>query len=412
MKKQTSFYPWLIVGALWIIAFLNYLDRILITSMRDPIVSEFSLTDAQFGLLTSAFLWSYGILSPFGGFLADKFSRKMVIIFSVFIWSLVTLWTGFAHSFTEMLLTRILMGISEACYIPAALALITDYHKGRTRSLATGLHMSGLYTGLAIGGIGGYIAELWGWRYGFHVFGMFGILYSGVLLFLLKDYEQGKPLSETNEASLKTNKSGITVVQSIRQIFSNYAFIILLIYFSILGMVNWLVYGWLPTFFKAHFQLGLGEAGIAATSYIQLGSFIGVIIGGILADRWAKSNVRGRLYVLVIGFTLGAPFLFLMASTQIFSLAIVAMLVFGLARGFNDANLMPVLRQLVDERYIATSYGFLNFLSTIIGGLMVYVGGALQDAQLGLVLIYQVAAVLMLLATWLLLIIKIKETNS
>jgi MFS family permease len=144
--------------------------------MRDPIVAKFSLTDAQFGLLTSVFLWSYGILSPFGGFFADKYSRKKVIVFSVLIWSAVTLWTGFVSSFEEMLIARILMGISEACYIPAALALITDYHRGRTRSLATGLHMSGLYTGLAVGGIGGYIAELWGWRYGFQIFGLFGIL--------------------------------------------------------------------------------------------------------------------------------------------------------------------------------------------------------------------------------------------
>jgi len=412
MKKQTSFYPWFVVGALWIIAFLNYLDRILITSMRDPIVSEFSLTDAQFGLLTSTFLWSYGILSPFGGYLADKFSRTKVIIFSVFIWSVVTLWTGYTHSFTEMMITRILMGISEACYIPAALALITDYHKGKTRSLATGLHMSGLYTGLAIGGIGGYIAELWGWRYGFHIFGIFGILYAGVLLFTLRDYKHGQAASETTSTPVATSPTELNFLQSFKQIFANHSFYILLIYFSVLGMVNWLVYGWLPTFFKEHFHLSLGEAGIAATSYIQIGSFIGVIIGGILADRWAKRNAKGRLYVLILGFTLGAPFLFLMASVQAFTLAIIAMLIFGLARGFNDANLMPVLRQLVDNRYIATGYGMLNFLSTIIGGLMVYIGGALQDAKIGLALIYQVAAILMLLATWLLFAIKIKENKA
>src|SRR5690606_41861006 len=82
-------------------------------------------------------------------------------------------------------LTRLLMGISEACYIPAALALITDYHTGRTRSLATGLHMCGLYTGLALGGLGGFIAEYWGWRAGFHVFGAFGVLYSLVLVYCL-----------------------------------------------------------------------------------------------------------------------------------------------------------------------------------------------------------------------------------
>ncbi|TZF81880.1 MFS transporter [Pedobacter sp. BS3] len=409
MNKAVA-YPWVIVGALWVIAFLNYLDRILITSMRDPIVADFSLTDAQFGLLTSVFLWSYGILSPFGGFLADKFSRKNVIIFSVFVWSLVTLCTGFTHTFQQMLITRVLMGVSEACYIPAALALITDYHRGRTRSLATGLHMSGLYTGLAVGGIGGYIAELWGWRYGFHVFGIVGIFYSFVLLFLLKDYDPSH--SKENVTRAETALPAISLPQSFKVFFSERSFYILLIYFSVLGMVNWLVYGWLPTFFREHFHLGLGEAGITATSYIQVGSFIGVIAGGIIADRWARSNIRGRLYVLIIGFTLGAPFLFLMASTQVFIIAIIAMLIFGLARGFNDANLMPVLRQMVDERYIATGYGFLNFLSTIIGGLMVYIGGALQDAQIGLAIIYQAAAVLMLLATWLLLAARLKKTEG
>src|SRR5690606_21947723 len=190
MKKvldAQSWYPWVLVGVLWIVAFLNYLDRILLTTMRDPIVGEFSLTDAQCGLLTSVFLWSYGIFSPFGGFLADKYSRSNVIIFGVGVWSLATVWTGYVSSFEEMIAARIVMGVSEAFYIPAGLALITDYHRGKTRSLATGLHFSGLYTGLALGGVGGYIAELWGWRYGFHIFGIFGCVYALLLVFLLHD---------------------------------------------------------------------------------------------------------------------------------------------------------------------------------------------------------------------------------
>ncbi|MGH2623045.1 MAG: MFS transporter, partial [Sphingobacterium sp.] len=176
LTENKSFYPWLVVALLWVVAFLNYFDRLLITSMRDPIVADFQISDAQFGLLTSVFLWSYGLVSPFGGYLADKYSRKKLIVFSVGVWSAVTLWTGYTQSFGEILVTRILMGVSEACYIPAALALITDYHAGKTRSLATGLHMCGLYTGLALGGLGGFIAEAWGWRYGFHVFGAFGVL--------------------------------------------------------------------------------------------------------------------------------------------------------------------------------------------------------------------------------------------
>ena len=404
-KQGTPAYSWFVVGMLWIVAFLNYLDRILITSMRDPIVADFSLTDAQFGLLTSVFLWSYGLLSPFGGFFADKYSRKKVIVFSALIWSAVTLWTGFVSSFQEILATRVIMGISEACYIPAALALITDYHRGRTRSLATGLHMSGLYAGLAIGGVGGYIAELWGWRYGFQVFGVFGIFYSGVLFYFLKDN-----VSQQTEHESTSNQT-MSLFGSFKVLFTETSFLILLFYFSVLGMVNWLVYGWLPTFLKDHFQLNLGEGGMSATGYIQIGSFIGVIIGGILADRWIKNNVKGRLYILIMGFTFGAPFLFIMASANVFGIAVLAMLIFGLARGFNDSNLMPILCQIVDGRYIATGYGFLNFLSTIIGGLMVYVGGALKDAEVGLSIVYQVSAVIMLVATWSLLAIKLKKVN-
>lgn len=404
-KNTVSRYAWLIVGMLWIVAFLNYLDRILITSMRDPIVADFSLTDAQFGLLTAVFLWSYGIFSPFGGYIADRYSRKKVIVFSVFVWSLVTLWTGYASSFNEMLLTRFLMGISEACYIPAALALITDYHKGRTRSLATGLHMSGLYAGLALGGLGGYIATIWGWRFGFHAFGAFGIVYSIILLYVLKDKKETPIVT----ADISRDSQNITPIGALKVLFSEKSFYILMFYFAILGMVNWLVNGWLPTFLKEHFNLDLGAAGFSATGYIQIGSFIGVVAGGILADRWTRKNNKGRLYMLIIGFTLGAPFLFLMASTNVFAIAIIAMLIFGLARGFNDANLMPILRQVADERYIATGYGMLNFLSTIVGGSMVYVGGALKDAEIDLAVIYQVAAVVMLIATWCLFAIKIKK---
>src|SRR5690606_22817312 len=174
MKKQATFYGWFVVVALWVVAFLNYFDRILITSMRDPIVGEFNLTDDQFGLLTTIFLIAYGVFSPFGGYLADKYARKTLIVFSVFVWSLMTIWTGYCHSFEEMLISRFLMGVSEACYIPAGLAMITDYHRGRSRSLATGLHMSGLYAGMALGGVGGYMADLWGWRFGFHLFGFIG----------------------------------------------------------------------------------------------------------------------------------------------------------------------------------------------------------------------------------------------
>lgn len=407
LGKAKSWYPWALVGALWIVAFLNYLDRILLTTMRDPIVGEFSLTDAQFGLLTSVFLWSYGVFSPFGGFLADKYSRKNVIIFSVGVWSLATVWTGYVSSFEEMIAARVVMGVSEAFYIPAGLALITDYHRGKTRSLATGLHFSGLYTGLALGGVGGYIAELWGWRYGFHVFGIFGCIYAVLLLFFLRDN------TEKNAVTVDTHtaKSSVKLGESIRSLLNKRSYLVLLTYFVVLGVANWLIYAWLPTFLKDRFALGLGEAGISATLYPQIGSFIGVLLGGIWADRWARVNPRGRILVIVCGFTLGAPALIWMSWTGVFVIAILVLVLFGIARGFSDANLMPVIRQVVDSRYAATAYGILNFLSTIAGGLMVYVGGALKDAEIKLSAIYIVAAGLLLLGTWSLLLVKVKKES-
>jgi MFS transporter, Spinster family, sphingosine-1-phosphate transporter len=406
-KSIRSTYPWLLVGMLWVVAFLNYFDRILLTSMRDPLVSAFSMTDAQFGLLTSVFLWSYGFLSPFGGFLADKYSRKKMIVFSALVWSVVTLWTGLASTFGELLVARTFMGVSEACYIPAALALITDYHRTRTRSLATGLHMSGLYAGLALGGIGGYIAEWWGWRFGFQFFGVFGIIYSILLLYLLKDNKVQEVKRETESITPTGNK--INIIDSIRMLFGERSFNLILIFFSVNGMVNWLIYAWLPTFLKDHFHLNLGEAGMSATGYIQIAAFVGVVAGGIIADRWSTKNIRGRIYVIVLGFTFGAPFLFLMSSTQLFAFAILGMIIYGLAKGFNDSNLMPVLCQVIDERYIATGYGFLNFFSTIISGVLVYEVGALKDAHIDLSIAFQVIAIVMLLAAWSLLLVKPKK---
>jgi predicted MFS family arabinose efflux permease len=407
-ETQKPWYPWGVVAVLWVVAFLNYLDRILITSMRDPIVKEFTLDDAQFGLLTSVFLWSYGFLSPFGGYLADRYSRKTVIVFSVAVWSAVTAWTGFVSSFHEMLVARILMGISEAFYIPAGLAMISDYHRGRTRSLATGLHFSGLYTGLALGGVGGYIAEWWGWRYGFQVFGLIGVLYAIFIFYFLKD-KKPEPVTDVEAAAIPVVP--IRFWSSMGLILRNRSFLVLLFYFMMLGVANWLIYGWLPTFLKEKFNLGLGEAGLSATGYVQIGSFIGVIAGGLFADRWFRINQRSRLYTVIIGFSLGAPVLFLMASTSVFSVAVVAMIAFGLARGFNDSNLMPIVHQVIDNRYVATGYGLLNLLSTIVGGLMVYVGGALKDAQIDLSVIYKGAAILLLIATWSLFAVKVKNDH-
>ncbi|MCK5461902.1 MAG: MFS transporter, partial [Bacteroidales bacterium] len=180
---------------------------------------------------------------------------------------------------------------------------------------------------------------------------------------------------------------------------------------SLLGMTFWVIYAWLPTYFKDGFNLSLGEAGISATAFIQVASFIGVIAGGIIADRWSRKNKKGRVYVMAIGYILGGPFLFLMATTGLFGIAIASIVIFGLAKGFHDANFMPVICQVVDQRYRATGYGIMSFFSVIAGAIMIYVGGALKDAGISLSVVFQISAAGVLLSGLILLLIRPKAES-
>jgi len=376
---------WLIVGVLWVVAALNYLDRIMITTMRDSLTQAVPMTDAQFGLLTSVFLWVYGLLSPFAGFLADRFNRSRLIMFSLLVWSLLTWLTGHARSFEELIVVRALMGLSEAAYLPAALALIADYHRGSTRSLATGIHMTGLSVGTGLAGIGGWVAQRHGWSAAFDVFGLFGIAYAVGLFFVLRDppRESGVVTSNADQPRLG---------QALTSLFSSRSFLLLLAFWGLLALAGWAVMGWMPTFFKEQFKLDQGAAGISATSFLAVAMFAGKLVGGAWADRWSRTNERARILVPAIGLFIAAPATLLVANTGMLALAIAGLSIYGFTRVFSDANLMPILCQVSDSRYRATGYGVLNMFSCIVGGLTVYIGGLLRDAQINVGTLFQCAA--------------------
>jgi predicted MFS family arabinose efflux permease len=398
---RPSHYAWLVVALLWLVALLNYLDRLIITTMREPIKVDIAMTDAQFGLLTSVFLWVYAGFSPLGGYLADRVGRRRVILGSLLLWSIATWLSGHAHTFEQLFLARGLMGVSEACYIPAALALIADYHRGSTRSLAMGLHMSGIYTGAALGGVGGYVAQFWGWRSGFTLFGAVGVAYALLLTISLWDAPLECPVAE-EPGMVKTPRRSVLAA-----LFGQPWFWVLLTLNVFVGVVNWLIYTWLPTYLQDQFTLKPGPAGLYATVYLQAASFAGALLGGAWADRWSRRNGGGRALVPALGYFAAVPFLFVAASTSGLSLAISGFVVFGLARGFYDANLMPILRNVVDPRHSATGYGFLNFISSAAGGVMVYGGGVLKDRQVDLGYVFQGCAVALAIVAFMLFMMRL-----
>ncbi len=392
---------WLIVGLLWFVAFFNYLARITITTMHGSIVHSIPMTETQFGLLTSSFLWIYGLLSPAAGFLSDRFSRSRVIVCSLFAWSALTWLTAYATNFQELLIMRALMGASEACYLPAGLALITDYHRGPTRSLATGVHMTGIMFGQALGGFGGWLAETRSWNFAFVVMGVSGVAYAVVLFFALRDAPREGIASEAKAAAPSAQ-----FLPALASLFKNSAFVLVLCFWGLLGIVGWAVVGWMPVFVQEHFHMGQGEAGFSATLYVNIAALIGVLVGGAWADRWAKKNELGRIYVVVVGLCVAAPAILLTACSNVFFFTILGLVLFGVARAFSDSNMMPILCLVSDPRYRATGYGVLNACACIVGGVAIYAGGALRDAHVDLSRVFQFSAASIVVCAALLFLVK------
>jgi MFS family permease len=300
-------------------------------------------------------------------------------------------------------LTRALMGISEACYIPAALALIADYHRGPTRSLATGIHMAGIMVGQSLGFLGGFIAEEYEWTKAFAVIGSIGVVYAGILLFTLKDAPRAAPVQSQQKAA------PVNFFEAVKLLFSSRGFILLLAFWGLLGIVGWLIAGWLPTFYKEVFKLSQTDAGIYATGYLYPINMAGVLLGGFLADRLSRKNPRARILVPAIGLCIAAPFVFTASMSSILPLTLACFMMYGLTRSFSDTNLMPILCLLADERYRATGYGILNLFSCIIGGVSLYAGGALRDAHVDITILFRFAAGIMVVCALILFSLKAKE---
>jgi predicted MFS family arabinose efflux permease/N-acetylneuraminic acid mutarotase len=390
----TPLYAWVVVGLLWVVAVLNYVDRQIIYSVFPLLQAELHLSNVQLGLLSSVFLWVYGLLSPFTGFLADRYGRKRIILTSLLVWSLVTWLTGKVSHFVELLGTRALMGVSEACYLPAALALIVSYHGNRTRSLASGLHHSGLYVGVVLGGAGGsWLGERYGWRLAFLVLGTAGVLYVLVLALFLREGQGGTP-EEPGSAPLR-------FVPAIRELAGLPGFGILVLVFSTIATANCVIYTWLPLYLFEHFRMNLSAAGFSATFYLQAASLIGILLGGWLADRWSGVSDRGRLRTQALGLLLAAPGLALVGLTSSAGLLIGALILFGLGRGFYDCNVMPVLCQIARPDLRATGYGVFNLAGCLAGGVVALLAGVVKET-VGLGRVFQLTGVLLLLVVFLL----------
>ncbi|HBT86224.1 MAG: MFS transporter [Fermentimonas sp.] len=382
--RNSKYYPWIVVGLLWFVALLNYLDRQMLSTMQSSMqidIQELAIAE-NFGRIMGIFLLIYGLMSPVAGLIADRVNRKWLIIGSLFVWSAVTWGMGYAQTYNQVYWLRALMGVSEALYLPTGLAMIADFHSSKTRSLAIGIHMSGLYTGQALGGFGATIAANYSWQTVFHWFGIIGIIYAVILIFMLHDKEghAGTKTAKLNVNPQSTPIKKESVFRSLGVILGTVSFWIMLFYFMAPSFPGWATKNWLPTLFSENLGVEMAKAGPMATISIAIASFIGVLIGGPLSDKWVQKNIRGRIYTSVIGLSLTIPSLILLGYGHSHAGLIGAAMLFGIGYGMFDTNNMPILCQIIPQKYRATAYGIMNMMGVFAGYIVTLMLGSSTDA--------------------------------
>ncbi len=396
---------WLVVALLVPVALLNYLDRQMLAAMKGSMMGDIPdiATKANWGIVLGCFKWVYAGLSPVGGYVADRTSRRHVIAASLFVWSAVTLATAYVTSFPQLVVARAVMGVSEAFYIPAALSMISEFHSNQTRSRAVGFHQMGIYLGIILGGFSGYVADspALGWRWAFGFCGLIGVVYALPLFAMLRNP------SRTTQDSV-----GLSPFASLLELLTNWNFILLVLYFTLPAMAGWVVKDWMPDILKEQFGLGQGKAGMSAVLYVQVASLIGVLLGGWLADRWMHRTTRGRIFVSAIGMSFFLPSLFGIGNAETLTVAIGFLILFGLGWGFFDCNNMPILCQIVRPELRATGYGIMNLVSIGCGGFADWGFGALRDQHVPLKMIFGVFAGTAFLSIVIVLLIRPNVKNA
>lgn len=365
---------------LWFVCFFNYADRQAIFSVFELLKSEMHLSDVQLGLVGASFMWVYAAVGPIAGLIGDRINRKALIIGGLVFWSLITIATALSTQYSHLVLFRALEGFGEAFYFPASMSMLSDYHGPGTRSRAMSIHQSSVYAGTIAGGsAAGVLGQHFGWRSSFYLFGSLGMLLGLLLLIILREPSRSRSIKpvdsasrpqkkselETRDSELDIRKSALTTVV---ELFAIPMVRILTIVFVGANFVAMIFLTWMPSFLYRKFSLSLAMAGVSATAYLQIASVLGVLSGGMIADRLAKTNRGGRMITQALGLTLGVPFIFLTGWTLSVPIVIVALTGFGYFKGFYDANIWASLHDVVPPEHRASAVGFMNSVGWIGGG--------------------------------------------
>ena len=349
-------YKWWVVAMLWFVCFFNYADRQAIFGVFPKLKEEFGFNKEQLGLIGSAFMWVYAAGAPFAGFIGDRFRRKDLILGGCFFWSLVTMVTGWCNKVWQFVTVRALEGFGETFYFPSSMSLLGDYHNANSRSRAMAFHQSSVYAGTILGSWwGAWFAEKYDWRLGFYFFGGAGLILSIFLYRFLIEPKRGQ--AEIEQAVAEPKPS---VGEVLAAVFRTPTALLVMAAFMGANFVAAIFLTWTPTFLVEKFGFQLTSAGLSGSVFIHLASACAVPVAGWVSDTLAKKFPGGRMMTQAMGLVVGAGFVYMVGFTQDKTTLIVAMTLFGICKGFYDANIFAALYDVVPPRARATAAGIMN----------------------------------------------------
>ncbi len=373
---------------LWMVCFFNYADRQAVFAVFPKLEEEFGFSKAQLGLIGSSFMWVYAAGAPFAGWVADRVSRKKLILGGCIFWSLVTLMTAHCSRLWHFVVVRSLEGFGETFYFPASMSLLSSYHGKNTRSRAMGFHQSGVYVGTILGSwIGAIFAATIGWRYGFYLFGGLGTILAIVLLKTLREPGRVGPDATRPDGTNAATPPPLGFRKVFAMLLARPASLYVMLAFVCANFVATIFLTWTPTFLVQKFHFKLAAAGLSGTLFIHLASAAIVPFGGWLADHLAIKRNGGRLLVQIGGLFVGSVFVWGVGRASDVSWLVVAMVGFGICKGFYDANIFAGLYDFVQPEARATAAGLMNTVGWgggAMGPLAVgwYTGGGSEAAQM------------------------------
>ncbi|HYI96415.1 MAG TPA: MFS transporter [Bryobacteraceae bacterium] len=382
-----------LVAFLWVAFALNYVDRQMVYSMFPALQADLGFSDVRLGLIGSVFLWVYTLSMPLAGRLADRGRLERMILASLLLWSVSTLGCGWSGSQGSFLGWRAAMGLTEALYFPAALALIASHYSDQARSRALGIHQSAQFAGVVIGGwYGGWSADHVGWRQAFALAGILGIGYSFVLWRALAKLERPTPVD--------THRAG-----NVRELLRSRCYVALCLAFAAFCAMQWIFFAWFPTFLYESYHLSMTDSGWNATVFVQGSTIAGILGGGTLADKLSQRWPAARLYVSALGVLCCAPFAYLTFAADSLPMARLYSAGFGLFAGSLAANAFAAAYDVVGRKNRGVGSGVLNMMGGLSSSAMIYMAGIWKTTigfpvmMMWMMIVAVLAAILMILAT-------------